>query len=73
MTTDAPDRAVYTVKEAAELLSLSRNAAYALVRAGTIPAVKLGGRWVVPKQRFHEWLNEAPVHDAHDLTGVGRW
>jgi excisionase family DNA binding protein len=53
------DRAVYTVKEVSELLSISLGGTYALVRAGSIPALKLGGRWVVPKKRFHAWLEEA--------------
>ena len=50
-------RAVYTVVEVAQLLSLSRGTAYALVRDGTIPALRLGGRWVVPRARFHAWLD----------------
>ena len=51
------ERAVYTVVEVAKLLSLSRGSAYALVRDGTIPALRLGGRWVVPRARFHAWLD----------------
>ena len=51
------ERAVYTVTEVAQLLSLSRGSAYALVRDGTIPALRLGGRWVVPRTRFHAWLD----------------
>jgi excisionase family DNA binding protein len=51
------ERAVYTVVELAQLLSLSRGTAYALVRDGTIPALRLGGRWVVPRARFHAWLD----------------
>lgn len=58
------ERAVYTVKETARLLSLSLNTTYALVRTGRIPAVQLGGRWVIPCQRFHQWLN-----DQVDQTG----
>jgi excisionase family DNA binding protein len=50
-------RAVYTVTEVAHLLSLSRGSAYALVRDGTIPAQRLGGRWVIPRVRFHAWLD----------------
>lgn len=50
-------RAVYTVVEVAQLLSLSRGSAYALVRNGTIPAIRLGSRWVVPRTRFHAWLD----------------
>ena len=51
------ERAVYTVVEVAQLLSLSRGTAYALVRDGTIPALRLGSRWVVPRARFHAWLD----------------
>jgi len=51
------DRAVYTVAEAARLLAISLGSAYALVRDGTIPAKKIGGRWVIPKIRFHTWLD----------------
>lgn len=71
-TTETADRAVYTVKEISKLLGLTLNPTYALVRAGTIPAVKLGGRWVVPKDRFHAWLNH-PAHTdaATDTTPTG--
>jgi excisionase family DNA binding protein len=50
-------RPVYTVAEVAQLLTLSRGVAYALVRDGTIPAHRLGSRWVIPKAKFHAWLN----------------
>ncbi|MGX4655711.1 helix-turn-helix domain-containing protein [Micromonospora sp. SCSIO 07396] len=50
-------RAVYTVREVSRLLSLSLGSTYALVREGEIPARKLGGRWVIPKNRFHSWLD----------------
>jgi excisionase family DNA binding protein len=52
------DRAVYTVKEVSQLLAVSLGGTYALVRAGRIPAIKLGGRWVIPKRRFHAWLEQ---------------
>lgn len=52
-------RAVYTVKEAARLLSISVSTAYALVRSGDIPAERLGRRWVIPRVRFHAWLDGA--------------
>jgi excisionase family DNA binding protein len=58
--TDLPSpAAVYTVIEVARLLSLSRGSAYALVRTGEIPAKRMGGRWVIPKRRFHAWLDNA--------------
>ncbi|XTZ16507.1 helix-turn-helix domain-containing protein [Micromonospora echinospora] len=55
----ADSRAVYSVPEVARLLSLSLGSTYALLREGEIPARKLGGRWVIPKKRFHAWLDES--------------
>jgi excisionase family DNA binding protein len=54
-------RMVYTVKETAHLLSLSLGTTYQLIRSGEIPAIKLGGRWVIPKRRLHEWINNLPT------------
>lgn len=51
------NREVYTVAEVSELLGLALGGAYELVRDGTIPARKLGGRWVISKKRFHAWLD----------------
>lgn len=53
---------VYSVAQVAELLDLGLGLAYSLVRNGTIPARKLGSRWVVPRTAFHTWLNTAPSH-----------
>jgi len=53
-----PSRLVYTVDEAAELLGLSRNAAYEAVRRGDIPNIRIGRRILVPKQRLDDMLNE---------------
>ena len=51
------DRVVYTVQEVADLLGLALSGTYLLIREGTIPAIKMGGRWLVPKTRFHAWLD----------------
>jgi excisionase family DNA binding protein len=50
--------AVYTVDDVATILGLARCIAYALVRDGSIPARRLGHRWVIPKAAFHDWLND---------------
>lgn len=52
---------VYSVAEVAQLLNLALGGTYALVRSGDIPARKLGGRWVIPKQAFHEWLENTTI------------
>jgi excisionase family DNA binding protein len=47
----------YTVDEVAQLLRLSRGAAYERVRDGSIPAERVGRRWLIPRRRFHAWLD----------------
>lgn len=49
--------ATYTVKEVAGLLGISLGATYQAIRAGEIPAKRIGGRWIVPVHRFHAWLD----------------
>jgi excisionase family DNA binding protein len=67
--TPAPvGRAVYTVKETAYLLSLSLGSTYALIRSGEIPAIKLGGRWLVPKRRLHEWVDGLPTATPEEVS-----
>ncbi len=58
------DRVVYTVQEVAEMLGLALSGTYTLIREGTIPALKMGGRWVAPKTRFHNWLDGLDPDDA---------
>lgn len=41
-------RVTVTVPEAAAILGIGKNLAYAAVKSGDIPAVKLGRRLVVP-------------------------
>ncbi len=51
-------RLTYTVEEVAVLLGVSRGVAYAMVRAGEIPAVRAGERrWIIPRARFAAWLS----------------
>lgn len=61
----------YTVREVAKLLGLSLGSTYVLVRDGTIPATRLGGRWVIPRNRFHTWLDAVtePAATGTDLGG----
>ena len=58
------ERAVYTVREVADLLGLSLGSTYTLVRLGEIPARQLGQRWVIGKKAFHAWLDDQ-TDDPH--------
>ena len=51
------EKLVYSIQEAANLLGISRSYAYELVRNGTIPALELGKKRVIPKEKFIEWIN----------------
>jgi len=52
--------------EAAKLLSMTRSAAYAAMREGAIPAVRIAGKWRVPVaalNRLAEAASERPEAD----------
>ena len=53
------ERLTYTVEEAGRILGISRGLAYALVKAGDIPAVQLGRRLVVPRPALQALLEDA--------------
>lgn len=48
-----------TLDDLAEELSVSRSQAYALVRHGGLPAMKIGGRgqWRIERARLEDWIN----------------
>ena len=54
-----PDRRTLTVEECARFLGIGRSAAYEGVRSGQIPAVRVGGRWLVPLVALDKMLAEA--------------
>ena len=53
-----------SVPEVAAVLGISRAGAYELVKGKGFPALKIGSRIVVSKEKFIEWVDEktsAPV------------
>ena len=46
-----------SVPEVAAVLGISRAGAYELVRSDSFPALKIGCRIVVPKEKFIGWVN----------------
>ena len=53
-----PERATMTVPEAATLLGLSESATYEAVTRGEIPAVKIGRRVLVVRDRLIALLHD---------------
>jgi excisionase family DNA binding protein len=62
MTSFADLPVVLTVEETAELLRIGRSAAYAAVRSGDIPCVKVGRSIRVPKHRLEQLLG--PINES---------
>jgi excisionase family DNA binding protein len=65
-----------TLDDVAEELAISRSQAYALVRNGTLPAMKVGGRgqWRVERSRLEQWIDQAHADterfvNEHPFTG----
>jgi excisionase family DNA binding protein len=65
-----------TLDDVAEELAISRSQAYALVRNGTLPAMKVGGRgqWRVERSRLELWIEQAHADtqrfvNEHPFTG----
>lgn len=50
------DKMAYSVREVAELLSISRASAYTYVRTGIIPSVTLAGRIIIPRKVLDDLL-----------------
>lgn len=47
-----------SVLDVAQVLGISRAGAYELVKSADFPAMKIGTRIIVPKERFIEWINK---------------
>ena len=58
-----------TVEEAARLFRIGRNQAYEAVAAGTLPAIRVGRRWVIPTVRVLRMLG---VDAEDERLGVTR-
>ncbi len=59
MKDDTKERLTYDVAKAAEVLGISRNLAYEMVKNGKLPVVKFGKRILVPKKAIENLLEDA--------------
>ena len=50
---------VYSANELTRELCVSRTAIYAGLRAGTIPSIRLGRRFILPRAAILSWLQSA--------------
>ncbi len=59
-----PERQTLSVEEAATLLGIGRTTAYAAVRSGTLPSVRIHRRVVVPRAAIERLLSGVPAQDG---------
>jgi excisionase family DNA binding protein len=61
-----PERLLISAREAALLLGIGRDTAYALIREGRLPALRIGRRILVPKAALEQWvLDQAQTTTPH--------
>ncbi len=53
------EKRCYTVKEIQEMLGISRTTIYKLLKEGKFPYVVLGGKYLVSKKYFDEWIDSS--------------
>ncbi|MCR3720169.1 MULTISPECIES: helix-turn-helix domain-containing protein [Prauserella salsuginis group] len=68
---DRPRLAFYNVAETADLLRMDQSTLYRHLRSGRFPAVKIGGRYVVPRQVVERLVDE--VIAAGRCVDVAEW
>lgn len=68
---DISDRAVISVEEFAQVIGISRTAAYDAAKRGEFPVRRLGRRLFVPVPALIEWFGLRPEAEATALTASG--
>lgn len=63
MTLDDDLPPILSVEQTAKVLGISRGLAFAAVRAGDIPSIRIGRRILVPRDRLRQMLglDDAPT------------
>ncbi len=60
-TETSTERRTMSVGQATEILGISRTTAYECVRTGELPALRLGGRIVIPTQVIDDLLERVTI------------
>ena len=60
------ERLTYSVKEASQILGLSKNSTYSAILKGEIPCLKIGKRCLIPKVQLERMLSETGKAKGQD-------
>lgn len=53
----------YTVEDIKNMLTIGFNKAYNLVKSDGFPSIKIGNKYVVPKEEFNNWVKTYTYHE----------
>lgn len=55
------ERQTLNIKELAQVMGCGENKARQIVRSKGFPCIKIGNRYLIPINRFEEWLNNQAI------------
>ena len=58
------ERKAYSVQDVADMLDVSTDIVYRLVKTGSLPHKRMGGRIIIPIQGFEAWLEQVNDESA---------
>jgi excisionase family DNA binding protein len=64
------DKLVFNVGELAEVLGIGLPAARNMIHIEGFPALKVGGRYLIPKQALQRWLDNRANNNQDDRIQV---
>jgi excisionase family DNA binding protein len=65
-----PQPEFLTTAEAARLLRLNPKKVYDLVQQGRLPAARVHGKWLFPREALHRWVESHTVHPPGGLLAA---
>lgn len=62
-----------TIAEVSELLRLTPQTIYKMIKSSSLPAVRVGSQWRIPEERIHEWIrNQSQTPVGFNAASEGR-
>lgn len=57
------DKQFYTVTDIRNILTIGTNKAYNLIKSDGFPSIKIGRKYLVPKDEFEKWVKTYLYHE----------
>jgi excisionase family DNA binding protein len=57
------DKQFYTVTDIRDILTIGTNKAYNLIKSDGFPSIKIGRKYLVPKDEFEKWVKTYLYHE----------